>query len=185
MARRRHDTAAAAGRNAPAAGRRQATAGRQNSPRIVIHIPPIRNKAATMMNRSKVMKHVVRRDVAKCADATCAAAVFATVCLAMFPAAAKAQDVPGIEICTRESQMDRRTGCLQSNVEFLQKVMTKNALEGQQKLSAAGREIAALKEQLAAAGRDAAALRQALAAMEARIAQLEKAAPQPKADGKK
>jgi len=30
---------------------------------------------------------------------------------------AAAQDVPGIEICTRESQPDRRVSCLQSNVE--------------------------------------------------------------------
>jgi septal ring factor EnvC (AmiA/AmiB activator) len=104
--------------------------------------------------------------------------------LALFPAAVPAQDVPGIEICTRESRMDRRTGCLQSNVEFLQQVMTKNALDAQQKLSAAGREIAALKDQLAAATRETAALRGTLAAMEARIAQIEKAAP-PKVDGKK
>ncbi len=34
---------------------------------------------------------------------------------------AHAQDVPGIEICTVEKTMERRTGCLQSNVEFLQK----------------------------------------------------------------
>ncbi|HWN50118.1 MAG TPA: hypothetical protein VNO18_09850 [Xanthobacteraceae bacterium] len=86
-----------------------------------------------------------------------------------------AQDVPGIEICTRESRLDRRTGCLQSNVEFLQQVVTKNTLDTQQKLSAASRDIAALKEQLAAASRDVAALKDALAAAEARIDQLQKA----------
>ena len=111
------------------------------------------------------------------ATAWCAAAVFV--------AAALAQDVPGIEVCTRESRMDRRTGCLQSNVEFLQQLVTKNALDAQQKLSAANRDIAALKEQLAAANREATAFRDALAAMEAKIAQLEKAAPPPKPDGKK
>src|SRR6266852_7672375 len=77
-----------------------------------------------------------------------------------------AQDVPGIEICTRESRLDRRTGCLQSNVEFLQQVVTRNALDAQQKLVAANREIAALKEQSAAATREVAALKDALAAME-------------------
>jgi len=96
-----------------------------------------------------------------------------------------AQDVPGIEICTRESRMDRRTGCLQSNVEFLQQLVTKNALDAQQKLAAANRDIAALKEQLAAANREATAFRDALAAMEAKIAQLEKAASPPKPDAKK
>ena len=55
------------------------------------------------------------------------------------------QDVPGIEICTRESRLDRRTSCLQSNVNFLQRLMTKNALEAGQRLNAAETEISALK----------------------------------------
>jgi len=97
------------------------------------------------------------------------------IVLLLTPAAPTlAQDVPGIEICTRESRLDRRTGCLQSNVEFLQQVVTKNALDAQQKLSAALRDIAALKEQLAAASRDVAALKDALAAAEAKIEQLRK-----------
>src|SRR5216683_310264 len=100
-------------------------------------------------------------------------------------AAALAQDVPGIEICTRESRMDRRTGCLQSNVEFLQQVVTRNALDAQQKLSAANREIAALKEQSAAATREVAALKDALAAMEAKIGELLKTAAQPAPDAKR
>jgi hypothetical protein len=82
--------------------------------------------------------------------------------------------VPGIEICTRESRMDRRTGCLQSNVEFLQQIVSKNALDAQQKLAAAGRDISALREQLAATSRDLAALKDALAAAEARIEELRK-----------
>jgi chromosome segregation ATPase len=93
-------------------------------------------------------------------------------------ATALAQDVPGIEICTRESRLDRRTGCLQSNVEFLQQVIAKSALDAQQKLNAANRDIAALKEQLATANRDVAALKDALAAVQARIDQLQKAGPQ-------
>jgi chromosome segregation ATPase len=100
-------------------------------------------------------------------------------------ASALAQDITGIEICTHESRMDRRTGCLQSNVDFLQQEVTKNALGAEQKLAAANREIAALRQQFAAASREAAVLKDALAALEARIAQLEKAAPQPKAEGKK
>ena len=92
-------------------------------------------------------------------------------------AAALAQDVPGLEICTRESRLDRRTGCLQSNVEFLQQVVTKNAIDAQQKLSAANRDIGALKDQLAIANRDVAALKDALAAVQATIDQLRKASP--------
>ncbi|MCK1358297.1 hypothetical protein [Bradyrhizobium sp. 199] len=60
-----------------------------------------------------------------------------------------AQDVPGIEICTVEKTMERRTSCLQSNVDFLQKTITKLNLDHQQKLDAAGRQIDALKTNLA------------------------------------
>jgi hypothetical protein len=59
--------------------------------------------------------------------------------------AAQAQDIAGIEDCTKTSGLDKRTGCLQSNVNFLQRLVTKNALESFQKLSAANAEIVALK----------------------------------------
>jgi TolA-binding protein len=58
---------------------------------------------------------------------------------------APAQDVPGIEICTVEKTMERRTSCLQSNVDFLQKTITKLAADHQQKLDAANRQIENLK----------------------------------------
>jgi hypothetical protein len=57
----------------------------------------------------------------------------------------RAQDIAGIEDCTKTSGLDKRTGCLQSNVNFLQRLVTKNALEAWQKLSAADAEIVALK----------------------------------------
>jgi phage-related tail protein len=69
--------------------------------------------------------------------------IFALLLLA--PHAALAQDVPGIEICTAEKTMERRTGCLQSNVNFLKSSLTKASLESQQKLDAANRQIDALK----------------------------------------
>jgi hypothetical protein len=55
------------------------------------------------------------------------------------------QDVPGIEICTAEKTMERRTSCLQSDVDFLHKTITKLAADHQQKLDAANRQIEALK----------------------------------------
>jgi hypothetical protein len=58
---------------------------------------------------------------------------------------ARAQDVPGIEICTVEKTMERRTSCLQSNVDFLQKTIAKQGVDHQQKLDAANRQIEALK----------------------------------------
>src|SRR5260370_42339505 len=64
-------------------------------------------------------------------------------------ATARAQDVHGIEICTVEKTMERRTSCLQSNVEFLQKTITKLGLDHQQKLDAANRQIEGLKSTVA------------------------------------
>src|SRR3984957_20844010 len=63
----------------------------------------------------------------------------------MMSAATRAQDVPGIEICTVEKTMERRTSCLQSNVDFLQKTITKLTADHQQKLRAANRQIDGLK----------------------------------------
>lgn len=65
--------------------------------------------------------------------------------MASFPATIRAQDVPGIEICTVEKTMERRTSCLQSNVDFLQKTITKLTSDHQQKIDAANRQIEALK----------------------------------------
>ena len=63
----------------------------------------------------------------------------------MMSAAGSAQDVPGIEICTVEKTMERRTSCLQSNVDFLQKTITRLGIDQQQKLDAANRQIEGLK----------------------------------------
>jgi prophage DNA circulation protein len=57
----------------------------------------------------------------------------------------QAQDVPGIEICTVEKTMERRTSCLQSNVDFLQKTIAKLSADHQQKLDAAKAQIEGLK----------------------------------------
>src|SRR3954452_22752930 len=62
-----------------------------------------------------------------------------------FAATVRAQDVPGIEICTVEKTMERRTSCLQSNVDFLMKTINKLAADHQQKLDAANRQIEGLK----------------------------------------
>ena len=65
--------------------------------------------------------------------------------MASLPATVHAQDVPGIEICTVEKTMERRTFCLQSNVDFLQKTITKLTTDHQQKIDASNRQIEALK----------------------------------------
>ena len=72
------------------------------------------------------------------------ASVVSAHCM-LWSAGARAQDVPGIEICTVEKTMERRTSCLQSNVDFLQKTITKLGADHQQKLDAANRQIDGLK----------------------------------------
>src|SRR5438477_12515074 len=74
-----------------------------------------------------------------------ARAVAAILAVSLATISARAQDVPGIEICTVEKTMERRTSCLQSNVDFLQKTISKLALDHQQKLDAANRQIEGLK----------------------------------------
>jgi hypothetical protein len=68
--------------------------------------------------------------------------------MALSPAAA--QDIRGMEVCTAEKQMERRTACLQSNVEFLQLALNKLAHDTQEKSAAADRDLAAARAEIAA-----------------------------------
>jgi TolA-binding protein len=75
-------------------------------------------------------------------------AVAALLLLIAIPMELFAQDIPGIEICTAEKAMDRRTSCLQSNIDFLQRTMSKQSADHLQKLDAANRQIDSLKAQV-------------------------------------
>jgi peptidoglycan hydrolase CwlO-like protein len=88
-------------------------------------------------------------------------------------APAAAQDIRGLEVCTAEKAMERRTGCLQSNVEFLQQALAKQARETQAKIDAANKEAAAQKA-------DIAALKSELAKLQNDLAELKKAKPEKK-----
>ena len=96
----------------------------------------------------------------------------------VWAAAASAQDIAGTEDCTKTQGLDKRTGCLQSNVNFLQRTMTRNALEAHRRLQAAEAEIMALKTTLAA-------LRKQVDELQAARALVEKAAAEKKAEGAK
>jgi chromosome segregation ATPase len=89
----------------------------------------------------------------------------AAVLLVALLSPAAAQDIRGLEVCTAEKQMERRTSCLQANVEFLQQAIVKLKRETDEKLAAAGREIAAAKA-------DIAALKSALSKLESEMAQI-------------
>ena len=83
-----------------------------------------------------------------------------------------AQDIRGLEVCTAEKQMERRTGCLQANVEFLQQALTKLARETQDKIAVASRDLAAARAEIAAARTEIAALKAALTKLDGELAQL-------------
>jgi esterase/lipase len=62
---------------------------------------------------------------------------------------AAAQDIRGLEVCTAERQMERRTGCLQANVEFLQQALSKMTREMQDKMATTVRDLASATAQIA------------------------------------
>jgi septal ring factor EnvC (AmiA/AmiB activator) len=95
-------------------------------------------------------------------------------------APAAAQDIRGLEVCTAEKSMERRTGCLQSNVEFLQQALAKQTRETTAKLNAAQREAAAQKAEIAALKSEIAALKTALAKLQQELADLKKPKPEKK-----
>ena len=76
----------------------------------------------------------------------CSAFILATVVLS--PAAA--QDIRGVEKCTAEAQMERRTGCLQANVEFLHQALTKLERDTREKINALTRDLVASRTEVAA-----------------------------------
>jgi hypothetical protein len=63
---------------------------------------------------------------------------------------AVAQDIRGLEACTAEKQMDRRTGCLQADIDFLQQELIKLSRQTEDKLAAADRNLAAARAEIAA-----------------------------------
>jgi 2-phospho-L-lactate guanylyltransferase (CobY/MobA/RfbA family) len=89
--------------------------------------------------------------------------------LAVTPAAA--QDIRGLEVCTAEKTMERRTSCLQSNVEFLQQALAKVSRETRDRLNAASHEMAAQKTEIGALKAD-------LAKLQHELLELKKAKPE-------
>ena len=87
----------------------------------------------------------------------------------VWAAAASAQDIAGTEDCTKTQGLDKRTGCLQSNINFLQRTMTRNALEAHRRLQAAEGEIVALKSALATLRKQVDELQAAKAAAEKKM----------------
>jgi uncharacterized small protein (DUF1192 family) len=89
--------------------------------------------------------------------------------LMMLLSAARAQDIRGLEVCTAEKQMERRTGCLQANVEFLQQVLNKLTLETQNKMAAANRDLSAAQAEIAELKSTTAKLNDELTRLKAKV----------------
>jgi hypothetical protein len=52
-----------------------------------------------------------------------------------------AQDIRGMEVCTAEKQLERRTACLQANIEFLQQALIKLDRETRDRIATADRDL--------------------------------------------
>jgi BMFP domain-containing protein YqiC len=61
---------------------------------------------------------------------------------------AVAQDIRGVEKCTAEAQMERRTGCLQANVEFLHQALMKLERDTREKINALTRDLAVSRTEI-------------------------------------
>lgn len=62
---------------------------------------------------------------------------------------ATGQDIRGMEICTTEKQMERRTACLQANIEFLQQALIKLDRETRDRIVAANRDLSDARGEIA------------------------------------
>jgi hypothetical protein len=85
----------------------------------------------------------------------------------VWAASANAQDIRGLEVCTAEKDMTRRTSCLQSNVELLQQELTRQSRRAADDRGAVAKELTALKADLAV-------LKSSLAKAQDEIAELKK-----------
>jgi hypothetical protein len=83
----------------------------------------------------------------------------ATVPALLFCAAAIAQDVRGLEVCTAEKDMARRTSCLQANVEFLQQELTRQTRRSQKQAQKADEDRAFVVKEITALKADIVTLR--------------------------
>jgi predicted nucleic acid-binding Zn-ribbon protein len=60
------------------------------------------------------------------------------------------QDIRGMELCTAEKQLERRTACLQANVEFLQQALNKLDRETKDRIATANRDLSDARGEIAA-----------------------------------
>ena len=99
-------------------------------------------------------------------------AAVAVLALAALLLPAAAQDIRGLEACMAEKNMERRTGCLQANVELLQQMLAKLTRATTAKLAATDLELAAARAEIAT-------LKSALAKFDGELKELKKTKAEP------
>jgi hypothetical protein len=101
---------------------------------------------------------------------TAFAILLAVAAAAVSVQAVFAQDIRGIEVCTAEKDMARRSSCLQANIELLHQLLTKETRRAQAAEAAAAKDLAALRTDLVA-------LKTALEKAQGELAELKKPKP--------
>ena len=97
----------------------------------------------------------------------------AAVLLGFGVAQVNSQDIAGIEDCTKTSGLDKRTGCFQSNIDFLNRQTAKTSADLQQKLGAANAEIGQLKRTVATLQTNVTTLQTTVATLHTTVAALQ------------
>jgi septal ring factor EnvC (AmiA/AmiB activator) len=113
------------------------------------------------------------------------ALLLATILLGCSVAHTHAQDIAGIEDCTKTSGLDKRTGCFQSNIDFLNRQAAKTSADLQQKLAAANAEIGELKRTVATLQKNVTALQTTVAALQTNLTNLQTSVEQLQKNAKK
>ena len=92
------------------------------------------------------------------------------VFLAILRSPVTGQDIRGMEVCTAEKQMERRTACLQANVEFLQQALMKLDRETRDRIAIATRDLSDARGEIAALKSTIEKLNREVAQMKAKTA---------------
>jgi predicted RNase H-like nuclease (RuvC/YqgF family) len=90
------------------------------------------------------------------------------VLLATSVSPAIGQDIRGMEVCTAEKQMERRTSCLQADVEYLQQALIKLDREMHDKTAVADRDLTEARAEITALKSKVEQLNSELAQMKAK-----------------
>lgn len=133
-------------------------------------------KAGIQKAKDWVPAFGLRRASRFCAGMSGIWVAFSIVVAVAMASPVHAQDVRGLEVCTAEKQMERRTSCLQANIDFLQNLIDRNARDARQKLDTATKELAAARNEVAT-------MKASLAALQARLEKLEKPEKREKPNG--